>query len=342
MTDVQLLEQPGYLGQGTPTLTAEHLKLVPVLTLPSGLFGIDVSHYQSTVEVDFAASAGCRFVIVKASEALYGDPSFAAHVARANARGLVASAYHFVRAGNGAAQGRTFLSMITGRLKPGTRVWLDFESGDHQTLHDIMDVVEGAGWAVGIYTGGWYWGPNGSSTCARCAAHPLWLSGYTASMPAPPAPFKIVAIWQFTDRYQGHSLDCSVTSDLNWLQAAAPAPAPPPPSIYDGKVVVRAMQTHLHFQGAEIDGIWGPQVENGVNAIRLTIQGHPESALGGIVEVQTRIGTTPDGIPGPQFYAALEATIAHLQGDWGTLPDGRWGPATEIVYQAARAANLAL
>lgn len=128
------------------------------------------------------------------------------------------------------------------------------------------------------------------------------------------------------------------TSD--WFStAAAPPAAPVQPGAYDGMAVTRATQTALHFVGAEVDGYWGAQTENGVNAIRLAIQGNPAGALGGIKEVQTRVGVFADDLWGPVSQRALVSTIGALQLAWGAKPDGLWGVYTEQVYQAARNAN---
>ncbi len=63
---------------------------------PSYLEGLDVSHYQGTVNWPAVASAGKRFVVMKATEGeAYADPTYAANHAAARAAGLLVSAYHF-------------------------------------------------------------------------------------------------------------------------------------------------------------------------------------------------------------------------------------------------------
>ena len=66
--------------------------------------GIDVSHWQNTINWTAVAGAGKKFAIIKASDGLvqtdgtlYIDPLFATNHAKAKAAGLWTGAYHFAR-----------------------------------------------------------------------------------------------------------------------------------------------------------------------------------------------------------------------------------------------------
>ncbi len=68
--------------------------------------GIDVSHWQNTINWTAVAGAGKKFAIIKASDGqvqtdgtLYIDPLFASNHAKAKAAGLWTGAYHFARPG---------------------------------------------------------------------------------------------------------------------------------------------------------------------------------------------------------------------------------------------------
>lgn len=78
---------------------------VSVVYAASGLFraapwlgGVDVSHWQGTIDFTKVAGAGMRFVIAKATEGIgYTDPSWVKYRADATAAGLKVTGYHFAR-----------------------------------------------------------------------------------------------------------------------------------------------------------------------------------------------------------------------------------------------------
>ena len=60
--------------------------------------GIDVSHYQGTIDWSKVAGAGKTFAFIKASDGTVGaDPTFAYNWSRARQAGLRRGAYHFFR-----------------------------------------------------------------------------------------------------------------------------------------------------------------------------------------------------------------------------------------------------
>lgn len=60
--------------------------------------GIDVSHYQDTIDWARVAAAGKKFAFMKASDSIdYIDPTYATNRAQAKAQGLRVGAYHFAR-----------------------------------------------------------------------------------------------------------------------------------------------------------------------------------------------------------------------------------------------------
>ena len=79
---------------------------------------------------------------------------------------------------------------------------------------------------VFVYTGSWFWNyaAGGSDIVAD---YPLWLSAYSATMPAPSRGWDKWTLWQFTDhaRLPGISgpVDCSV-GNLPFSAGAATTP----------------------------------------------------------------------------------------------------------------------
>jgi GH25 family lysozyme M1 (1,4-beta-N-acetylmuramidase) len=60
--------------------------------------GIDVSHWQGTINWTQVAGSGVRFAIMKATEGqTFNDPNYGTYRANANAAGVYIGAYHFAR-----------------------------------------------------------------------------------------------------------------------------------------------------------------------------------------------------------------------------------------------------
>jgi GH25 family lysozyme M1 (1,4-beta-N-acetylmuramidase) len=80
--------------------------------------GIDVSHWQGTINWPSVAAAGKRFAYIKASESTtYVDPSYTTNRAAAGAAGLLVGAYHFAQpsatVGDAWAEADHFLAIAT-------------------------------------------------------------------------------------------------------------------------------------------------------------------------------------------------------------------------------------
>jgi len=89
-------EGPGFAGSsGT---AGPHGAPVVAQPPPGSLPGIDVSHWQETIDWSQVAASGQRFAIAKATEGqTYVDPMYVANRAGAAANGVVFGAYHFAR-----------------------------------------------------------------------------------------------------------------------------------------------------------------------------------------------------------------------------------------------------
>src|SRR5262249_32662331 len=76
--------------------------------------GIDISHWQGTINWTGAKNSGLTFAFCKATEGTtYKDPSFAANWPAMKAVGLIRGAYHFGRPGSdAAAQAKFFVKTV--------------------------------------------------------------------------------------------------------------------------------------------------------------------------------------------------------------------------------------
>jgi lysozyme len=186
------------------------------------LAGIDVSHWQGTVDWQRVAGDGVSFVFIKATEGGdYTDPAFAANWAGAARAGVARGAYHFYRPQTGAAaQAQHFLRTVqlrAGDLPPV----LDVEVTDGQSAGAIaagvrtwLETVERAtGRRPIVYTRASFWT---SQMGAGFGAYPLWVAHYGAASPAVPSGWSGWTFWQHSD--SGRVAGISGNVDLNWFR----------------------------------------------------------------------------------------------------------------------------
>jgi lysozyme len=185
--------------------------------------GIDVSHYQGTVDWSQVAGAGMAFAFVKATQgAAYVDPLFAQNWDGARAAGLLCGAYHFFQPGDDpAAQAAHFLSVlgippgITGGLPPV----LDVETLGSQTAVQVVEGVRtwlstveaAAGCTPIVYTSPHFWATLGTSDFG---GYPLWVAEYGVSTPKLPAGWTSWTFWQSSQSGQVAGVAGAVDLDV--------------------------------------------------------------------------------------------------------------------------------
>ncbi len=180
--------------------------------------GIDVSHWQGSVDWASVASAGTKFVYAKSTEGIsYADPNFAANLSGAKAQGIFAGAYHFghPELGDPVGQADFFLSHA-GYARDGLTLppMLDVETGATVGLDTcyglstsamvswigsfVNEVAVKTGSPTTIYTASSFWNQctGGSSAFS---ANPLFVAHW-ASTPTPlPTGWSTWTFWQYAD-----------------------------------------------------------------------------------------------------------------------------------------------
>ncbi len=219
--------------------------------------GIDVSHWQGTIDWPAVAAAGKRFTYIKASEGTsFVDGDYAANRVQARAAGLYVGAYHYARpdatAGDAAAEADHFVDTAqpaAGELLP----ILDLEeSGDLPTaalqewVQAYLDrIYERLGVRGVIYVSPNFWKTSmGDTTWFATAGYPvLWIAHWTdAGAPSVPAANWAGngwTFWQYTSNgtVPGISgrvdLDRYAGTDFNpvLIGGNPGGPAPPDPSL---------------------------------------------------------------------------------------------------------------
>ena len=183
--------------------------------------GIDVSHWQGTVDWKAVAADGVEFAFIKATEGGdYVDPRFAANWAGAQRAGVVRGAYHFYRPQTDAlAQAAHFLRTV--QLAPGDLPpVLDVEVTDGRSAAQIaagvrtwlQEVERATGRRPILYTRASFWtGQMGGGF----GGYPLWVAHYGVSSPNIPAEWSGWTFWQHSDAGRVDGIGGNV--DLNWF-----------------------------------------------------------------------------------------------------------------------------
>lgn len=188
-------------------------------TIPGRLQGVDVSSSQATLPWQAIAAAGVVTASVKASEAMWNDARFAAHLAGARSVGLYTDSYHFLHSTkDGTKQGETYTRQLeadggligrptldwedTARVKLcGPRIALDNALAFLRTVHKLT------GRRPNLYTG-----PEfmklfaGQLDLYELAEYDLWVAHYRwhpvtgqdygLEAPIVPKPWQHAMAWQ--------------------------------------------------------------------------------------------------------------------------------------------------
>jgi len=191
---------------GPPSLAA-----VPA----GGLPGIDVSHWQGTIDWAAVAAAGQRFVFAKATEGqTYVDPTYLTNRQGASAAGLAFAAYHFARpdatANDAVLEADHFgqaAQLGPGNLLPVLDIevsgGLDPAALTTWALTWLGEVRAKLGVKPLVYTSPNGWKTRfGDTTAIADAGYPLWVAHWGVSSPTVPANDwggRGWTFWQYTD-----------------------------------------------------------------------------------------------------------------------------------------------
>jgi GH25 family lysozyme M1 (1,4-beta-N-acetylmuramidase) len=222
----------GYLADGK-SFTPDTRKLqldAPGVLAPNATYpgGIDVSHYQGSINWSSVKSAGIQFAYIKATEGTtYKDPNFNANYLNAYNANVIRGAYHFARpdlstgaaqatyfAGNGGAWSRDNLTL------PGM---LDLEGGCYgktaaamqSWILDFYNTYKSkTGRDVVIYTSASWWNSCTGGWSGMSARSPLFVAHWTtAASPTIPTGFPYWTLWQYTDAGSVSGVSGSVDRD---------------------------------------------------------------------------------------------------------------------------------
>lgn len=126
----------------------------------------DISNHQGDISIEQIVAEGYSAVICKASEGTsFRDGWFDGWIPRIKAAGAIPGAYHFLRAGDGAAQARILHARVADHGGPsGFLCALDNEAdASWETTVAFAETWReiSGGHPLLMYTGGWWWRPRG-------------------------------------------------------------------------------------------------------------------------------------------------------------------------------------
>ncbi len=188
--------------------------------------GIDVSHWQGSIDWNRVKASGQQFAFIKATEGKsYRDKQFLNNVKGARAAGLLVGAYHFVNAVN-VADAKLEAANFVGRLQEagGAERFelppvMDYENNPSNlnkstinavALAFLQEVERLSGRKPIVYTGNAF-AQNFTSALNR---YDLWIARYSNTRVPDDAPaWKEWNFWQYTDSGQVGGINGGV--DLN-------------------------------------------------------------------------------------------------------------------------------
>jgi GH25 family lysozyme M1 (1,4-beta-N-acetylmuramidase) len=191
------------------------------------LQGIDISHWQGTINWTSVKNSGKRFAFCKATEGTdYTDPTFATNYPAIRNAGMLRGAYHMGHpAVDAVAQADSFydtVQPVSGDLP----MVLDLEKTDSLAPADVRAWVVSfvnrlttrLGRAPIIYTGFYFWRDSaGNGSNLSC---PLWLAAYNNN-PLVPAAWSSWSFWQYTSTGSVSGVSGNVDRDACSLSKTA-------------------------------------------------------------------------------------------------------------------------
>ncbi|HVF58049.1 MAG TPA: glycoside hydrolase family 25 protein [Pyrinomonadaceae bacterium] len=166
--------------------------------------GIDVSHYQGSIEWAQVKNAGVGFAFAKATEGAGDvDPLFASHWNLMKEVGLVRGAYHFFHASQDAvAQANHFTQTVrleAGDLPPVIDLELNDGVGNSQLVAGVrawLETVEAATNRTPIiYTMSSFWNAHMTN---EFGGYPLWIAHYNVEPQPLPSGWTNWTFWQYS------------------------------------------------------------------------------------------------------------------------------------------------
>jgi GH25 family lysozyme M1 (1,4-beta-N-acetylmuramidase) len=188
--------------------TASTTEAVKVCAMTTAIEGIDISHWQDTIDWPAVKGDGVEFALAKATEATdYVDPTFDTNRAEAKAAGIAFGAYHFFRSDEDPTVQAQHFATTLGSVEVGEiSPVLDLETADGEggttiveralTFLEVLESLTGR--VPIIYTSPSFY-ESTLDAPASLGAYPLWIANWETSCPTVPTTWADWSVWQYTD-----------------------------------------------------------------------------------------------------------------------------------------------
>lgn len=192
----------------------------------AGIKGIDVSHWQGTIDWDKVKAAGIKFAIIKAggSDAgFYTDSKWEANYTGAKTAGIPIGAYYFVgkdcvAAAAGKADAERFIKILKGKQLEYP-VYMDNEAqpasakaGITEAAIAFCETMEAAGYFVGIY-GSVVSGFQERMDDSKLKAYSHWVAQYASKCTYSGE----YGIWQYSSTGKVDGIKGNVDMDYGYI-----------------------------------------------------------------------------------------------------------------------------
>jgi lysozyme len=244
--------------------------------------GIDVSHYQGTINWQSVKQTGIAFAYAKATDgSTTVDSQFKTNWQAMQTAGIARGAYHFFEPTSDAtAQANNFIhtvgSLKSTDLPPVIDVEISNGVSNSQMISGVTTwltlVEQGLGRTPMIYTVASFWNAHLNDQFGN---YPLWIAHYDVQSPTIPKGWSKWAFWQHSQSGSVNGVTGSV--DLDWFNGSVaglqallhgstvstptapvsvptPPPAPPPASLPSQSVETNPV-TYIVQPGDTLDGI---------------------------------------------------------------------------------------
>ncbi len=168
--------------------------------------GIDVSHYDGTIDWAMVKASGIDFAFMKSTESTtFVDPEFATNWKGAGAAGVIRGAYHFLRPEIDPVAQADFFVATAGVPQAGDLpLALDLEVTDNLSgaavataaQQFLARVQEKSGRVPVVYTSASFWTTIGSPPSTGFDGDALWVAHWTTKCPNLPPAWMTWSFWQ--------------------------------------------------------------------------------------------------------------------------------------------------
>jgi lysozyme len=188
----------------------------------NNLHGIDVSHYQGSVNWSSVKNAGITFAFAKATDGnTYTDPQFHNNWQAMQTAGILRGAYHFYETNDDpVTQAQNFINAVGSLAANDLPPVVDIEifkgaygsASVATNLQTWLNTVEKALLRKPIiYTNTNFWNETVNADFSK---YPLWIAEYGVSQPKIPSSWKSWSFWQSSQSGSVAGVTGSVDTDV--------------------------------------------------------------------------------------------------------------------------------